>query len=270
MLFKGVHGRPADLRLAADPRRRAVPPAATAGTLRHLPAGGRRRPGRGRIPALRLRSRDRHGRPHPRPAAHRTGTDPPPGRPQGRGTGRRPPGGARRARAAPHLGGRPAGTLDLRHLPRSPPLPDDAPPALAPALRAVRRPVLRRGLTHRHVHTIAWFRHLTDGGPMYFHSGATRGQQAFPGFRPATGTALAAVCTRRFRAHDPFVATAYEVLAGEQPGPPGADGTHRAGAGQPWPFVTPAARGQGCRRAPKGPGPGASADTGSAHRRASP
>ncbi|GHC89480.1 hypothetical protein GCM10010309_70540 [Streptomyces violaceochromogenes] len=42
----------------------------------------------------------------------------------------------------------------------------DAPPELAPALRAVRRPVLRRGLTHRHVHTIAWFRHPTDGGPM--------------------------------------------------------------------------------------------------------
>ncbi|MGW3991532.1 serine hydrolase domain-containing protein [Streptomyces sp. NPDC004830] len=86
-------------------------------------------------------------------------------------------------------------------------------PTLAAALRAVRRPVLRRGLTHRHVHTIAWFRHPTDGGPMYFHSGATLGQQAFLGFRPDTGTALAAVCTRRFRAHDPFVARAYELLA---------------------------------------------------------
>ncbi|MFG3723299.1 serine hydrolase domain-containing protein [Streptomyces massasporeus] len=93
--------------------------------------------------------------------------------------------------------------------------PGEAPPELAPALRAVRRPVLRRGLTHRHVHTVAWFRHPTDGGPLYFHSGATLGQQAFLGFRPDTGTALAAVCTRRFRAHDPFVATAYAVLAGE-------------------------------------------------------
>ncbi|MFE6200582.1 serine hydrolase domain-containing protein [Streptomyces sp. NPDC057838] len=111
--------------------------------------------------------------------------------------------------------------------------PAAAPPALAPALRAVRVPVLRRGLTHRHVHTLAWFRHPTDGGPMYFHSGATLGQQAFLGFRPDTGTALAAVCTRRFRAHDPFVATAYAVLAGEFPGASGADGTGRDGAGQP-------------------------------------
>lgn len=91
-------------------------------------------------------------------------------------------------------------------------------PAGAPwadALRSVRTPVLRRGLGHRHVHTMAWFRHPTDGGPMYFHSGATLGQQAFLGFRPDTGTALVALCTRRFRAHDPFVATAYALLAEE-------------------------------------------------------
>ncbi|MFJ8907974.1 serine hydrolase domain-containing protein [Streptomyces sp. NPDC102359] len=89
-------------------------------------------------------------------------------------------------------------------------------PQLAGALRAVRTPVLRRGIGHRHVHTVAWFRHPTDGGPLYFHSGATLGQQAFLGFRPDTGTALAAVCTRRFRSHDPFLATAYALLA-EQP-----------------------------------------------------
>ncbi|MER7481891.1 serine hydrolase [Streptomyces sp. NPDC126510] len=88
-------------------------------------------------------------------------------------------------------------------------------PHLAPALRAVRRPVLRRGIGHRHVHTIAWFCHPTDGGPMYFHSGATLGHQAFLGFRADTGTALAAVCTRRFRGHDPFLAAAYAVLAEE-------------------------------------------------------
>lgn len=91
---------------------------------------------------------------------------------------------------------------------------DPARSPLAGALRAVRVPVLRRGLGHRHVHTVAWFRHPTDGGPMYFHSGATLGQQAFLGFRPDTGTALAAVCTRRFRARDPFIATAYALLAG--------------------------------------------------------
>ncbi|MFF9063407.1 serine hydrolase domain-containing protein [Streptomyces sp. NPDC014882] len=89
--------------------------------------------------------------------------------------------------------------------------PRGAPPA--DALLSVRTPVLRRGLGHRHVHTVGWFRHPTDRGPMYFHSGATLGQQAFLGFRPDTGTALVALCTRRFRAHDPFVATAYALLA---------------------------------------------------------
>ncbi|WKX06262.1 serine hydrolase domain-containing protein [Streptomyces sp. NL15-2K] len=86
---------------------------------------------------------------------------------------------------------------------------------LAGALRSVRTPVLRRGLGHRHMHTVAWFRHPTGAGPMYFHGGATLGQQAFLGFRPDTGTALAALCTRRFRAGDPFVATAYALLAEE-------------------------------------------------------
>lgn len=81
------------------------------------------------------------------------------------------------------------------------------------ALWSVRTPVLRRGPGHVHVHTMAWFRHPTDAGPMYFHGGATLGQQAFLGFRPDTGTALAALCTRRFRAHDPFVTIAYELLA---------------------------------------------------------
>ncbi|MFI9613490.1 serine hydrolase domain-containing protein [Streptomyces sp. NPDC052023] len=91
--------------------------------------------------------------------------------------------------------------------------PGDSP--LAGALHAVRTPVLRRGLDHRHVHTVAWFRHPTAGGPLYFHSGATLGQQAFLGFRPDTGTAVAALCTRRFRAGDPFVAAAYALLAEE-------------------------------------------------------
>ncbi|MFE7648482.1 serine hydrolase domain-containing protein [Streptomyces phaeoluteigriseus] len=89
--------------------------------------------------------------------------------------------------------------------------PLGAPPT--EALLSMRTPVLRRGLDHRHVHTTGWFRHPTDRGPMYFHSGATLGQQAFLGFRPDTGTALVALCTRRFRARDPFVATAYSLLA---------------------------------------------------------
>ncbi|KOG42624.1 penicillin-binding protein [Streptomyces resistomycificus] len=88
-----------------------------------------------------------------------------------------------------------------------------SPTPLAAALHAVRRPVLRRGLGHRHVHTMGWFQHPTAYGPLYFHCGATLGQQAFLGFCPGTGTALVAACTRRFRARDTFVATAYGLLA---------------------------------------------------------
>jgi CubicO group peptidase (beta-lactamase class C family) len=90
---------------------------------------------------------------------------------------------------------------------------DPAGRPLADALCAVQRPVLRRGIGHRHVHTVAWFQHPTECGPMYFHGGATLGQQAFLGYRPDIGTALAAVCTRRFRAGDAFVPTAYTLLA---------------------------------------------------------
>ena len=83
---------------------------------------------------------------------------------------------------------------------------------LGEALRAAQQPLLRRGFGHRHTHTLSWFCHDTANGPVYFHSGATCGQQAFLGFRPDTGTAVVAFCTRRFRAADPFVATAYGLL----------------------------------------------------------
>lgn len=88
------------------------------------------------------------------------------------------------------------------------------PGALPPAdaLRAVARPVLRRGLGHRHEHTLTWFRHPAEHGEMYFHPGATSGQQAFLGFRPDTGTALTALSTRRYHRHDALVATAYRLL----------------------------------------------------------
>jgi CubicO group peptidase (beta-lactamase class C family) len=86
--------------------------------------------------------------------------------------------------------------------------------ALADALRSVRRPVLRRGLDHRHVHTLTWFEHpAEDGGTFCFHCGATMGQQALLGFRPETGTALAAVATRRISRRDGFVPTAYALLS---------------------------------------------------------
>ncbi|WP_241968443.1 serine hydrolase domain-containing protein [Streptomyces sp. ICBB 8177] len=84
--------------------------------------------------------------------------------------------------------------------------------ALGPALRAVRQPLLRRGWGRREVHTLTWFQHSTEHGPVYFHCGATSGQQAFLGFCPGTGAALAAACTRRFRKSDAFVPTAYGLL----------------------------------------------------------
>ncbi|MER5278013.1 serine hydrolase domain-containing protein [Streptomyces sp. NPDC002809] len=93
-----------------------------------------------------------------------------------------------------------------------------AAPAAAPtrppaaAFADVRRPLLRRGLRHAHTHTLTWFRHPSQRGPVCFHAGATLGQQMFLGFRPDTGTALAAMCTRRVHRTDPFIATVHELL----------------------------------------------------------
>ncbi|NGO72640.1 serine hydrolase, partial [Streptomyces boncukensis] len=85
---------------------------------------------------------------------------------------------------------------------------------LGDALALVQRPVLRRGHRHAHTHSIGWFvQEGASGGPMWFHGGATCGQQVFLGFRPSAGTALAAVCTRRFRLADAFSGTAHALLA---------------------------------------------------------
>ncbi|MFB8139640.1 serine hydrolase domain-containing protein [Streptomyces parvus] len=92
----------------------------------------------------------------------------------------------------------------------SAPAPRD--PTLAAALAEVRRPVLRRGWRHAHTHTLTWFHHPSPYGPVLFHAGATLGQQAFLGFRPGTGLAVAATATRRVHRADTFVATAYGVL----------------------------------------------------------
>ncbi len=105
------------------------PAAATPRPPRHRPAARHRR---------HRRHRARQGRRHGRASLRR----------------RRLPGGGRR----PGHPARPA------HLPRGPSRPRPVPP-LAGALHAVRTPVLRRGPGHRHVHTVAWFRHPTDGGP---------------------------------------------------------------------------------------------------------
>ncbi|MFD0422761.1 serine hydrolase domain-containing protein [Streptomyces parvus] len=84
--------------------------------------------------------------------------------------------------------------------------------SLAAALTEVTRPVLRRGLRHAHTHTLTWFQHPSPYGPVLFHAGATLGQQAFLGFRPGTGLAVAATATRRVHRADTFVATAYALL----------------------------------------------------------
>ncbi|MFI1782358.1 serine hydrolase domain-containing protein [Streptomyces rubiginosohelvolus] len=84
--------------------------------------------------------------------------------------------------------------------------------SLAAALAEVTRPVLRRGLRHAHTHTLTWFQHPSPYGPVLFHAGATLGQQAFLGFRPGTGLAVAATATRRVHRADTFVATAYGLL----------------------------------------------------------
>lgn len=89
--------------------------------------------------------------------------------------------------------------------------PQDTP--LHAALTAAQRPLLRRGLGHRHTHTLTWFRHPTAYGPLYFHAGATMGQEAFLGFRPGTDTAVVAVSTRRHSRTSALVRTAYDLLA---------------------------------------------------------
>jgi CubicO group peptidase (beta-lactamase class C family) len=89
---------------------------------------------------------------------------------------------------------------------------------LGAALAAVQEPQLRRGYRRRQVHTLTWFRHAVDGGHVYFHSGATMGQEAFLGFRPDTGTALVALATRRHRRGTTLVHAAYRLLTGGSQG----------------------------------------------------
>jgi CubicO group peptidase (beta-lactamase class C family) len=75
--------------------------------------------------------------------------------------------------------------------------PDRGP--LGRALHEVQVPVLRRGLGHRHTHTLTWYLHPAAAGPLLFHAGATFGQQSFLGFHPATGTAVIGFATRHDR-----------------------------------------------------------------------
>lgn len=80
------------------------------------------------------------------------------------------------------------------------------------ALNDVRRPLLRRGVRHRATHTLTWFQQSCDGGEIFFHAGATPGQEAFLGFRPDTGTALVALATRRFGRRTTIVPVAHGLL----------------------------------------------------------
>lgn len=82
---------------------------------------------------------------------------------------------------------------------------------MAGALLDVQVPVLRRGIGHRHVHTLTWFLHPAPGGPVLFHAGATPGHQAFVGYHPATATAVAAVANRHDRLST-LVKAAYTLL----------------------------------------------------------
>ncbi|WUH24050.1 beta-lactamase family protein [Streptomyces sp. NBC_00448] len=79
--------------------------------------------------------------------------------------------------------------------------PDEAgaPAPLRDALRDVQVPQLRRGLGHRHTHTLTWYLHPAPGGPILFHAGATFGHQSFLGFHPATATAVIGTATRHDR-----------------------------------------------------------------------
>lgn len=91
--------------------------------------------------------------------------------------------------------------------------PDRAlPPTLARALGDVQVPQLRRGAgRRRETHTLTWYQHPAAGGPLFFHAGATFGQQCFLGFHPATRTAVAAFATRHDRT-SAVVGSGYDLL----------------------------------------------------------
>jgi CubicO group peptidase (beta-lactamase class C family) len=82
---------------------------------------------------------------------------------------------------------------------------------LAEALRDVQVPQLTRGPRHRNTHTLTWYHHPAPNGPLLFHAGATFGLQAFLGYHPATGTAVAALANRHDRATR-IVGTGYALL----------------------------------------------------------
>ncbi|MEO3752443.1 serine hydrolase domain-containing protein [Streptomyces sp. B6B3] len=93
------------------------------------------------------------------------------------------------------------------------------PGPLGAALHAVREPRVRHRFGH---HTLTWFQRPTPDGPVFFHGGATPGQEAFLGYAPDTGTAVVALATRRHHRAGRLGDIAYDLLA--TPGHPALRG----------------------------------------------
>ncbi|SEG77023.1 CubicO group peptidase, beta-lactamase class C family [Actinacidiphila yanglinensis] len=115
--------------------------------------------------------------------------------------------------------------------------PDAAavPAPLREALRDVQVPLLRRGMGHRHTHTLTWYLHPAPRGPILFHAGATFGHQSFLGFHPAGGSAVVGTATRHDRSCA-LIPACYELLSELASSPadkaPEADGTDGADGGR--------------------------------------
>ncbi|QUH03882.1 beta-lactamase family protein [Saccharopolyspora erythraea] len=88
--------------------------------------------------------------------------------------------------------------------------PENSP--LHDALHAVRTPHAVSRPRRAPARTLTWFLDETEHGPVYFHGGATFGQTAYLGYRPATHTALAAIATRRHNHRNVLVNTAHTLL----------------------------------------------------------
>ncbi len=125
----------------------------------------------------------------------------------------------------------------------------------------------------RHVHTVAWFRHPTDGGALYFHAGATPASRPFsvsgptpaPPWPPSAPAASAAT-TRSWPRPTPCWRRSSAASHGTDAAPEAASERAAADAASVH-RVTAAARAPASRRAPTRPAPGGSAGTGTSPRR---
>lgn len=83
---------------------------------------------------------------------------------------------------------------------------------LEAALHDVRTPHTAARPRRAPARTLTWFSADTDQGPVYFHGGSTFGQVTYLGYRPATGTALVAIATRRNNHRNTLINTAHTLL----------------------------------------------------------